>query len=220
MKRLHLFEIEDQPWLPDGLLNLITDFLEFLSYSLSIYVPLAPLINKVLMHTNSRRIIDLCSGAGGPWCQLLEEGVEVSVTLTDRFPNHGAFLRAKDRYDGQLNYCPESVDARYVPEQLVGMFTLFNCFHHFRPADAQAILRGAVNQLMPVGIFEISERTPRTLLSVLFGVPLLALAATLLIKPRSLTRLIWTYGVPVVPVCLICDGLMSMLRIYSVNEML
>jgi len=219
MSRFHLFEIEDQPWLPDELRNLLTDFLEFLSTILRIYIPVAPLIDNVLRLTHSQRVVDLCSGAAGPWCQLLAEGWNVSVTLTDRFPNREAFARAKERYAGQLNYCAEPVDARHIPEQLDGMRTLFNGFHHFRPADAQAILQGVVNQRMAIGIFEIAERTPRILLSVLVGVPMLALVATPFIRPLSLSRLFWTYGVPLVPLCLVWDGLVSMLRTYSAEDL-
>lgn len=219
MRRFHLFEIEDQPWLPDGFRNLLTDFLEFLSSTLRIYAPVIPLIDTVLRRTHSRRITDLCSGAAGPWCQLLAARWDVSVTLTDRFPNRAAFARAKARYAGQLDYCPEPVDARHIPARLDGMRTLFNGFHHFRPIDAQAILQGVVDQRMAVGIFEIADRTPRILLSVLFGVPLLALVATPFIRPLSLSRLFWTYGVPLVPLCLVWDGLVSMLRTYSAEEL-
>ena len=219
MRHFHLFEIEDQPWLPDEFRNLLTDFLEILSKTLRIYIPVVPLIDNVLKRTHSRRVVDLCSGAAGPWCQLLSNGWNVSVTLTDRFPNHAAFARAKALYSEQLDYCDEPVDARHIPERLDGMRTLFNGFHHFRPADAQAILQGVVNQRMAVGIFEIAERTPRILVSVLFGVPLLALAATPFIRPLSLSRLFWTYVVPLVPLCLVWDGLVSMLRTYSSEDL-
>lgn len=219
MRRFHLIEIEDQPWLPDAFRNLLTDFLEFLSNTLRIYVPVVPLIDNILRRTRSRRIVDLGSGAAGPWCQLLAEGWDVSVTLTDRFPNRAALVRATANHAGQLDYCAEPVDALHIPERLGGMRTLFNSFHHFRPADAQAILQKVVDQGMAVGIFEIAERTPRTLLSVLFGVPLLALVATPWIKPRSLSRLFWTYGLPLVPLCLVWDGLVSMLRTYSPEDL-
>ncbi len=219
MRRFHLFEIEDQPWLPDGLRNLLTDFLEFLSRTLCIYVPTIPLIDKVLTHTHSRQVVDLCSGASGPWCQLLTEKWDISVTLTDMFPNHEAFVRAKNRCAGQLDFCSEPVDARHIPEKLIGMRTLFNGFHHFRPADAQAILQEVVDQRMAIGIFEIAERTPRIFLSVLFGIPILALVATPFIKPLSLPRLFWTYIVPLVPLCLVWDGLVSALRTYSPEEL-
>ena len=162
MKRLHLFEFEDQPWLPGALRNLQTDFLRHMSAVLHLYEPVVPLIDKVLEQMSSRRIVDLCSGAAGPWEQLLETEWKVTVTLTDRYPNRAAFARAQAHHAPRLDYWPEPVDARRLPAHLAGMRILFNGFHHFRPVDAQALLQDAVVRQEAIGIFEIAERTPRT----------------------------------------------------------
>jgi hypothetical protein len=220
MRRRQLFEFEDQPWLPDGIRNLQTDFLRHMSTVLHLYEPVVPLIDKVLRRISSRRIVDLCSGAAGPWEQLLEMGWDVTVTLTDRYPNQVAFAQARARHAPRLDYCPDPVDARRLPENLDGMRILFNGFHHFRPADAQALLQVAVDQDAAIGIFEIAERTPRTLLSVLFGVPLLVFALTPGIRPLIWSRLFWTYCVPLAPLCIVWDGLVSMLRAYPPAELL
>ena len=143
----------------------------------------------------------------------------MKVTLTDRYPNTAAFVLAKSRCPERLDYCAEPVDARHVPGQLAGMRILFNSFHHFRPEDARAILQDAVSRRTPIGIFEIAELTPRKLLAVLLGVPLLSLAVTPFIRPLSRSRLFWTYGVPLVPVCLLWDGLASLLRAYTLAEL-
>lgn len=220
MKRRHLFEFEDQSWLPDTLRNLQTDFLRHMGTVLHLYEPVVPLIDKVLGRLSSRRIVDLCSGAAGPWEQLLEKGWDVTVTLTDRYPNHAAFARAQARYAPRLDYCPDPVDARQLPAQLDGMRILFNGFHHFRPADARTILQTTVDGNAAIGIFEIAERTPRTFFAVLFGVPLLVFALTPCIRPLTWSRLFWTYCVPLAPLCIVWDGLVSLLRVYSPVELL
>ena len=219
MKRLHLFEFEDQPWLPDALRNLQTDFLRHMSAVLHLYEPVVPLIDKVLEQMSSRRIVDLCSGAAGPWEQLLEKGWDVTVTLTDRYPNRTAFARAQARHAPRLDYCPDPVDARRLPAHLDGMRILFNGFHHFRPVDARALLQATVDRNAAIGIFEIAERTPRTFLSVLFGVPLLVFALTPGIRPLTWSRLFWTYCVPLAPLFIVWDGLVSMLRAYAQDDL-
>lgn len=220
MKRLQLFEFEDLAWLPGRLRDMQTDFLRQMGIVLHLYAPVVPLIDKVLERMSSRRIVDLCSGAAGPWEQLLATGWEVTVTLTDRYPNRAAFARAQARHAPHLDYCPDPVDARQLPAHLDGMRILFNGFHHFRPADARALLQATVDRKAAIGIFEIAERTPRTLLSVLFGVPLLVFALTPCIRPLTWSRLFWTYGVPLVPLCIVWDGLVSMLRAYAPAELL
>jgi hypothetical protein len=220
VRRLHLFEFEDQPWLPAALRNLQTDFLCQLSTALHLYEPVVPLIDKVLARNASRHIVDLCSGGAGPWEQLLETGWDVTVTLTDRYPNRAAFAKAQARFARRLDYCPDAVDARQLPTRLAGMRILFNGFHHFRPADARGILQDAVERQAAIGIFEIADRTPRTWLSVLFGIPLLVFALTPCIRPLTFSRLFWTYCVPLAPLCIVWDGLISVLRSYPPAELL
>jgi hypothetical protein len=220
MRRRHLFEFEEQPWLPTVLRNLQTDFLRQMSTTLRLYAPVASLLERVLTQLPARRIVDLCSGAAGPWEQLLASGWPVHVTLTDRYPNQGALARIKARHQGCIDYHPAPVDARCLPEHLDGMRTLFNGFHHFRPEEAREILRDAVEHRAAIGIFEIAERTPRTWLAVLIGVPLLIFALTPCLRPLTLARLFWTYGLPLAPLCILWDGLVSLLRAYSQADLL
>ncbi|MHB8707370.1 MAG: hypothetical protein ACYC9I_00680 [Desulfuromonadales bacterium] len=220
MRRLHLFEWEDQPWLPDTLRDLQTDFLCHMNTTLRLYEPVMPLIDRVLARRSPRRVVDLCSGAAGPWEQLLEKEWDVKVTLTDRYPNRTALARVRTRFADRLDYCPDPVDARQVPAQLEGMRILFNGFHHFRPVEARGILQDAVDRKAAIGIFEIAERTPRTLLAVLFGVPLMVFALTPCIRPLTFSRLFWTYCVPLAPICIVWDGLVSLLRAYPQADLL
>ena len=74
MRRLHLFEWEDQRWLPRTLRDFITDHLR---YTLNedmrrpVNMAIADRLKVLLERTGTRRVIDLCAGAGGP---LLEIG--------------------------------------------------------------------------------------------------------------------------------------------------
>jgi len=218
VRRLHLFEFEDQSWLPDTLRNLQTDFLRQMSAFLHLYEPTVPLIRRVMEQTGARRIIDLCSGAGGPWGELLKNGWRVTVTLTDRYPNLAAFASMQASCPERLDYRAEPIDARQIPAGLDGMRILFNGFHHFRPDEARAILTDAVARRAPIGIFEVAELTTGKLLAV-FSVPLLALAAAPFGRPLSFSRIFWSWCVPLVPVCLLWDGLVSLLRAYTPAEL-
>lgn len=57
-----LFEIEDQKWLPDVLRNQMTDALQFLILDMKIYDPILPEFQWVMQQSETREVVDLCSG--------------------------------------------------------------------------------------------------------------------------------------------------------------
>src|SRR5678809_1609560 len=71
--RLHLFELEDQPWFPDVIRNGGTDYLRYLLIATEVYKPCIILLNETLKQTGETRIVDLCSGGGGYAEQVCNE---------------------------------------------------------------------------------------------------------------------------------------------------
>jgi hypothetical protein len=105
-----------------------------------------------------------------------------------------------------------------VPLELRGFRTMFTSFHHFSPLEALAILQDAVNARQGIGIFEITRRDPSTI-GLMFLWALLPLVCTPFIRPFRLSRLFWTYVVPVIPLVLLMDGVVSCLRTYRADEL-
>ncbi|WP_316355599.1 hypothetical protein [Candidatus Neptunichlamydia sp. REUL1] len=221
--RFHLFEFEDLRWLPKFLRGYITDLLTYQIVDFGIYKSAIPKIAEVLDKSGQDTLVDLCSGSGGPSPGIIEElslmlKKNISLFLTDKFPNKKAFLRMKS---SSVTPVLESVDAQSVPIHLdlIGMRTLFTSFHHFKPKKAQKILQDSVNKQMPIGIFEITERKLGSLLT-LFIAPITCLIFSLFIRPRKIGRFFWTYVIPIVPILYTWDGLISNLRTYSKNELI
>ena len=221
MKRLHLFELEDQPWFPATIRDLATDYLQYIQARFRIDRAMTPLIARLLESTGTRRIIDLCSGGSGPLlllvADLAERGIDARATLTDLFPNVPAFSEIAAASNGRIDFERESVDARKVPARLDGLRTIFNGFHHLPPADARAVLHAAAAARQPIAIFELSERSVRTLPVLL--TPLMVWIATPFMRPFTWRRLFWTYVLPMVPLTCLWDGIVSQLRAYTVPEL-
>ena len=219
MRRLHLIEIHDQNWCPPAIRDAVTDYLRHVITISNAYGAIAQRLRRGVRRADTLHVVDLCSGGGGPWIglrqQLEEENLQ--VCLTDRYPNIGAFRRAQST-SRNICFYPDSVDARHVPRQLEGFRTLFSSFHHFKPEEARAILRDAVRQRRGIGVF---EGTPRQLHIMLLMclTPLMALLLTPFIRPFRWSRLLWTYIIPVVPVVLLFDGIVSCLRTYTPAEL-
>jgi hypothetical protein len=217
MARLHLIEIHDQPWCPTSLRDALTDFLQFTINLGGTYDAVVPILRDAIARARATRVVDLCSGAGGPWRTWLGEprgmapGFAGPVVLTDKYPNRLA-------QSGLLPFHPVPVDATAVPSDLKGFRTLFTSFHHFRPADARAILADAVRQGQGIGVFEISRRAPREI-AVIALTWLAVLAFVPFIRPFRWSRLAWTYLPPVLPLVGLFDGIVSCLRTYSPPEL-
>jgi hypothetical protein len=221
MSRMHLFEFEDQKWFPRFLRNYGTDFLQFLSNKTGMYRPIVPLIENLLKSSKTETIVDLASGGGGGliWLshQLKKEIPNLRIILTDYYPNVPAFeyIKSKSAY---FEYYNKPVDARKVPEELRGLRTQFLSLHHFMPNDARHILQNAIDSKSSIAIFEAQERSLPSLLAMLFS-PITVLLATPFIRPFTIGRIIFTYVLPVVPLFVLWDGIVSSLRTYSVAEM-
>jgi hypothetical protein len=220
---LQLFEVHEQPWFPQFLRDQFVDGLQMIQEVTNTYHPIAPLLRKQLDERGSDRVVDLCSGAGGPWPSLVRHfktnGVRPpEVFLTDKYP----CTRKLDDWDfpaaNRIHFLRYSVDATQVPGHLRGFRTLFSSFHHLNPDEARSLLRDSVKNRQAIGIFEAPARHALTLLSVL----LIPVAMWLFVpfrRPFRWSRLLWTYLIPVIPFVLLFDGLISCLRAYSLGEL-
>ena len=222
MRRLQLIELHEQPWFPSSLRDEATDALQFGLNLLKAYAPVVPLLQSVLDSTRSRSIVDLCSGAGGPWLDLSRklhgDSRSLSIRLTDKYPNLRAFQNARATSENRIDFYPEPVDAMNVPPELKGLRTMFTSFHHFRPEEARAILQNAVDASQIIGIFEITRRAPSAI-GFMFPWVLILFVCAPLICPFRWSRLLWTYAIPIIPLVLLFDGVVSCLRTYRPQEL-
>ena len=222
MRRVQFIELHEQPWFPSSIRHEITDALQFGLSLLKAYAPIAPLLLSVLDATRSRSIVDLCSGGGGPWLDLprrLQPDAQVfHILLTDKYPNLRAIQNVRAASEKHIAFYPDSVDAMKVPGELQGFRTMFSSFHHFPPEEARAILQNAVDTRQSIGIFEVTRRAPSTI-ALMFPWALMLFVCTPLIRPFRWSRLLCTYVVPIIPLVLLFDGVVSCLRTYRPQEL-
>jgi hypothetical protein len=222
MKRIHFIEIGDEPWCPRAIRHGVTDYCRFVTEVSGAFNPVAPLLAQALRATGARRVLDLASGAAGPWLGLQpllrRLGVDVPVCLSDHDPNLEAFERARRLSGEAITYHPKPVDATQVPGELSGFRTIFSAFHHLRPNQARAALADAVAKGEGIAVFDW-VRPNLLLFPLLLVTPLRVLLATPFIRPFRWSRLFWTYLVPALPLVLLFDTVVSLLRVYSVPEL-
>jgi hypothetical protein len=221
MKRMHLFEFMDFRWFPSAIRNYMTDFLQFISNRFDIYRAVMPLLDQALKQSGGQKIIDMASGGGGGFLKLAghlhKTNPELEIVLTDYYPNIAA-LRRTAALSPVFSFEAQSVNAMNVPADLKGLRTQFMSLHHFREEDAVKIIQNAVDSGNPIALLEAQERNLKTLISMLLS-PVSVLVTTPFIRPFSLGRIVFTYLIPLVPLFILWDGVVSALRTYSVKEM-
>jgi hypothetical protein len=228
MRRLHLFEWEDQPWLPRVFRDFITDQLKY-THGQAMRRPvnraIAEQLAEVLARTGSTRIVDLCAGAGGPITKIggiLIDDLQVPVELvvTDLFPNVEAFRALEAESNGRIKARYESTNATDVPAELPGLRTVFTALHHFKPELVQRVLADAVRKNAPIAVFEPLER--KLSMTVLVGVMsfLRGLTHAHIAGRLTPTRALFSYLLPVAPAMFAWDGAVSTLRTYTADELL
>jgi hypothetical protein len=222
MARIHAFEFEDQAWFPGLVREYMTDFLSHMGgWSKLPYVPFTERLAEAMQRTGDARVVDLCSGGGGPALVIARDLGErlarpVELVLTDLYPSPSRRQHAS--LPQWATFEARAIDAQHVPADLSGFRLVCNGFHHLKPAQAQACLLDAVKQRRGVALVELAQRSPLSMLQIALGT-LTQLVVTPFIKPFRWSRLLLTYALPIVPLCTLWDGIVSCLRVYDPEDM-
>ncbi|UKZ76440.1 hypothetical protein TrVFT333_004144 [Trichoderma virens FT-333] len=182
--RLHLLEIDDQPWFPSFLRNLVQDALTLAWNSNTPLQPESPariaastLIRQLGSSLSSYTFIDFCAGGGGPTPEMqrainshlsAQNKPPVDFILTDLHPNIAAWQKIVKK-SPRITYESQSVDASNAPKYLMErqdgkkVMRLFNLsFHHFDDDMAKHILKDTVNTSHGFAIVELQGRSLST----------------------------------------------------------
>ena len=221
---MRLFEIHEQKWFPQFLRDEFVDGLQMILDVTNTYRPIANLLRQRLEQCGADRVLDLCSGAGGPWPSLVRDfescgAKPPEVLLTDKYPCTARLDNRASASASRIHFLAHSVDATQIPEHLDGFRTLFSSFHHLKPDEARGLLRDSVSRGRGIAIFEAPARRAFTLLSLLF-IPLAAWLFVPFRRPFRWSRLLLTYLVPLIPLVVLWDGLVSCFRTRTPEELL
>lgn len=225
MKRIQLFEFEDQPWFPDWIRVLMTRYISSFHKLLESAKLMKPLIEKGLSHTKEIVILDLCSGNGGPMPEIFhdlqQKKPSLKLLLSDLYPNKKAAEKFNEDTKSNIQYLTTSLDATKVSPEIKGLRTMVSSLHHMKPDVAREILSNAKNSGQPILIFEISDNSPPIFLWWL-AIPFALIATfflTPMVRPLTWQQLVFTYLIPILPLFIAWDGAVSNARTYTLEDM-
>lgn len=222
--RIPVFEFEDFDWFPDSLRRGMMDYLRYFFSITNYYYPAVQIIEDCLQHTGNNTIIDLCSGGGGPVLQIQQQlidshGRKVKVALTDLYPNQDSCSMHRRETNAIVQCIDEPVDATRVPSHLVGLRTMFSSIHHFEFDKLDEVLKDAVKKKQGIAIFDIGDKNLMAILGILIFHPILIFLLTPFFRPFRINTILFTYLIPIIPICTVWDGVMSILRLYTPKDL-
>lgn len=223
MRRLQFFEFCDQAWLPKVIREAFHDCLSFNYRLYRPYTHVADLLTKDAARLGYTELLDLGSGAGGHMTNLQARAATLPhplprFVLSDLFPHVDEWTRLRNAYgESKVGFIPQPLDIMVIPSGLSRHWSMFAAFHHFPPSMAREVLKQFVQH---ADSFHIVEHTERSALSML---ALLSTAVTAVIAPFfarkfSIGKLLVTTLIPIVPLILLFDGIVSCLRTYTPEE--
>lgn len=230
MKRLELFEFEDYEWLPGVIRSGITNLLIVLHRLAGTPEVIAELIKEIKLKHDFTQIIDMGSGSGGAMFNVikklnsLEENQQVELILSDYHPNATIVEKTNRQNIPNVRYYENSLDATNISEAPEGLKTMIASFHHMPPDKAKRILQSAEKNKQPILIYEIAKNNVPTLLWwILLPISLLILivmsmAMTLFVRPLSISQLLFTFVIPIIPIIYAWDGQASLMRTYTFDD--
>lgn len=228
MKRIQLFEFEDQAWFPDKIRISMTRLIMVLHKMTGLSPVIKKELDDMIEKTGMNTIVDIGSGAGGAMEDVYHlynsENGNVKFLLTDLYPNKKTIERINKQYGENLRYHKDSVNASDLKNTPSGIKTMLNSFHHMPQKVAKDILRSAKENNQPIMIYEMAENKIPLLVWWLF-LPLSLVILVLMVffmtpfvRPLKIEQILLTYIIPVIPICYAWDGQASLPRIYTLND--
>lgn len=230
MKRIQLFEFEDFSWFPSWLRTCMTNLIMVFHRMMGISEVLSDLIKDVLEKQKLSKIVDLGSGSGGAMPEVLKnihqtpDFENVELLMTDLYPNKEIVRQYNSSSDSRISYHESPVDATNFSTAPKGLKTMMNSFHHMPPKAARKILESAYANCQPLLIYEMVEnKIPLLVWWIMLPLGLLiviimTLFMTPFVKPLAWKQLLFTYLIPVIPICYAWDGQVSMPRMYAMKD--
>ncbi|MBF0450374.1 MAG: hypothetical protein HQK75_06710 [Candidatus Magnetomorum sp.] len=228
MKRVQAFEFNERNECPAFLRDSVVEILGNAIRWGKIFVPVAPLFKDFCQRTHNYSFIDLCSGTAEP-LRALVEGMQqqestieqIHFTASDLFPKVHAMKRVVNEYPDSISMIDEPIDATHVPEKhdRPGR-TIINAFHHFSTDMATKIIQDSVEKRRAIFILEAFPRKPECFLAFFPMLTLSFIALPFITQKNRLTKLFFSFFIPLIPIIGTFDGIVSLFRIHDKDELL
>lgn len=193
MKRKQITQIINTVWCPVLIKNMIAEFLSWFVVKVKATKPFIPVIDEVLVSTNSSKIIniDFNIGAGiESLAPMLRNEIEVYSVPNTEFNT-----------------------------QQEGVYLFVNSFHQLTVKQAKMKLNKVAESGNPVVVVEGNNDSLWQIIGMTIFVPLTVFCTAPFVKPFRISRLLFTYLIPILPIFIMIDGCLALLKLYSPKDL-
>lgn len=198
----------DRDWFPQWMRMHQQEFLGFIAYHFKLYKPLVKVLEPMLNHTFQPEWTDTCSGNGSAALSV-ERFIKPSpsLILTDKFPP--SLIQG---FQPNIQYDRKPLDILVNLPDGHSVITLFNAFHHFTHDEKLDLLHKVAAAKRPFLSVEILRPGVGSYISVLGASTIGQWLFAPFIKPFRLSRLIFTFIIPVHILSVLIDGWISVAK--------
>ncbi len=221
LPRLQWIEFEDCAWLPTFIRDGITDALGLIMSVFKAYEPAFPLLREWAEGHDA--FLDMASGSATHIRQFLHDSEKSGqafpkALISDLYPSQARFSETESAFPGRAQAVSVPVDASQAPAEYKRLpRSIFSAFHHLNPDLARRVLNDAAQHAEGLFIYEPHPRSIRNLLANLPGL-IFGMLSPFLTGKFSWKRLLFCTLIPVIPLMLVHDGIVSVLRCYTADE--
>lgn len=218
---MRFFEFGDLTWIPHIYHYYLRVYLMFFIKFVGYDKLWAKQTQAFLSQTDASSIMEYGSGSGEPLMRMVsqldcEKAKSLSYTMSDLNPFPEFVTKVNVEAPNNFTYIETSVDAANHKPQDGQAVVFINSFHHLPPKVAHYVIKNNLENGNEMLILEYVRNNLLAYFSMLGGVLIVLLTAPFVSKLKHLPlTILFTYIIPLFPLMMLWDGLISCRRAYS-----
>lgn len=193
MKRKQVFQFTIQKWYPAFLRRDMYEFMTWFVGKVNAAKPFLPVLEEGLQHAPAKRMINLEMYLGVGF-DTVRKDIAAEVNVVD-------------------------MPLTNFNTSQPGVYTFVNSFHHLKPDAARHYMREISKSGNAVVVVEGNNDSLWQVVGMTVFVPLTIIFSAPFVKPFRITRLIFTYLIPVQPIITMVDGFLALFKLYNPKDM-
>ena len=150
-----------------------------------------PVIEEGLQHTNKIIAINMETGAG--------------------------FETVQPYIDPQVE--KSSIDMHHFNADQDGLYVMVNSFHQLSPKEAREVLQSVASRRQPIAVLEGNNDSLWQVVGMTIFVPLTVMLTAPFVRPFRISRLVFTYLIPILPIVTLVDGFLALFKLYAPKDL-